>query len=78
MMSEEPKVVKFYPADAAKSADSVLEQARGQYSEVLLIGWNKDDAFDPRATLGLTNRDCLWLTELFKFKLLSGDFMPDE
>lgn len=77
-MTEETKVVKFYPADAAKDADNVLEQAIGNYSDVLIIGWDKDGNFDARATLGLKDGgDCLWLVETFKFKLLNGDFSPD-
>ena len=78
-MTEETKVVKFYPADAAKDADNVLEQAVGNYSEVLIVGWDKDGNFDARATLGLKDgANVLWLTEVFKFKLLNGDFSPNE
>ena len=36
----ESNVVKFYPADAAKVADNVLEQAIGVYDEVLIIGYD--------------------------------------
>ena len=78
-MSEEPSVVKFYPKDAAKSADNVLEQAMGQYDQVLVIGWNKDGDFDARATLGLKDgAECLWLIEVFKHKLMSGVFMLED
>lgn len=77
-MSEEPQVVKLYPKNAAKDADNVLEQAIGQYSEVLIIGWDKNGDFDARATLGLKDgADCLWLIEAFKFKLMNGDYMPE-
>lgn len=69
-------IVKFYPKDAAKDADNVLEQAVGQYSEVLIIGWDKEGNLDVRATLGLTDgAECLWLVEAFKHKLMSGDYM---
>lgn len=69
------EVVKFYPADAAKSADNVLEQSIGNFSEVLVIGWDKNGGFDAHATLGLKDgADCLWLVEIFKTKLLNGDF----
>ena len=79
MMTEEPKVVKFYPADAAKAADNVLEWAIGNFSEVLVIGWDKDGNFNAQATLGLKDgADCLWLVEVFKTKLLNGDFGPDD
>ena len=72
-------VVKFYPPGAAKDPDNVLEQAMGQYKSVLIIGWDNDDKFDARATLDLKDGgDLLWLMELFKFKLLNGDFMGDE
>jgi len=71
-------VVKFYPQDAAKEPDNVLEQAMGRYKSVLVIGWDNDDNFDARATLDLKDGgDVLWLVELFKFKLMNGDFMGD-
>lgn len=73
------EVVKFYPADAAKVADNVLEQAVGTYSEVLVVGWDKDGNLEARATLGLQDGgDILWLLETFKSKLLNGDYSePD-
>ena len=68
-------VTKFYSADAAKDPDAVLEQAIGEYDQVLIIGWAKDGSFDARATLGLKDGgDILWLIEVFKFRLMSGDF----
>lgn len=73
------KVVKFYPKDAAKDADNVLEQAIGVYDEVLVIGWNKEGRMDARATLGLKDGgDVLWLLEKLKFNLLSGVYLPPE
>ena len=72
-------VVKFYPQDAAKEPDNVIEQAMGQYKSVLIIGWDNDDKFDARATLDLKEGgDVLWLMEIFKFKMLNGDFMGDD
>lgn len=71
-------VEKFYPRDAAKSADNVLEQAFGEYDEVLIIGWDKNGDFDARATLGLKDgKDILWLVEAFKLKLMNGDFCTE-
>lgn len=67
-------VVKFYPKDAAKDADAVLEQSLGNFSEVLVIGWDKEGFLDARATLGLKNGDLLWLIESFKAKLMAGDY----
>lgn len=71
-------VVKFYPKDAATDPDNVLEQAIGDYSEVLILGWDKDGNLDARATLGLTDGgDVLWLMEKFKNNLLNGVYAAD-
>ena len=78
------EVIKFYPKDAAKDADNVLEQAMGVYDQVLVLGWRKDEegTMDARATLGLKDgADCLWLIEKFKFNLLAGVYQgeaPDD
>ena len=72
-------VVKFYPADAYKDPDAVLEQAIGEYSDVLIIGWNKDGIIDLRATKGIEDGgDMLWLIEKFKFNLLAGAYYGEE
>lgn len=74
------EIIKFYPKDAAKDADNVLEQAMGVYDQVLVIGWRKDEegAMDARATLGLKDGgDCLWLIEKFKFNLLAGVYQGE-
>lgn len=71
-------VVKFYPSNAAKDANNVLEQAIDVYDQVLIIGYDKYGNFDARATLGLKDGgDVLWLMETFKHKLMSGDFIGD-
>ena len=68
-------VVKFYPKNAAVDADNVIEQAMGVFSEVLIIGWDKEGGLDARATLGLKDGgDLLWLIESFKTKLMAGDY----
>ena len=72
-------VIKFYPADAYKDPDAVLEQAIGEFSDVLIIGWNKDGHMDVRATKGLDDGgDMLWLIEKFKFNMLAGAYQGDD
>lgn len=72
-------VAKLYPANAAEKADNVLEQAIGEFSEVLVIGWDNDGFLDARATLGLKDGgDMLWLIEAFKTKLMNGDYMEND
>lgn len=73
------EVIKFYPADAAKNPDAVLEQAVGQYEKVLILGYDIDGNFDFRASLNLKDGgDVLWLVESFKAKLMNGEFEGDE
>lgn len=72
-------IIKFYPKDAAKDADNVLEQAMGVFKDVVLLGYDSEGNFDARATLGLKDGgDMLWLIEKFKFDLLSGAYMPPD
>lgn len=74
-MPPKAEIVKFYPAGAAKLADNVLEQAMGNYDELLLLGWDKEGFLDARATLGLKDGgEVLWLLEKFKTKLMLGDY----
>lgn len=68
------KITKFYPTDAAKDPDNVLEQAIGEYTDLLIIGWDKEDMFSARSNLGLDKSDLLFLIETFKTKLMNGNY----
>lgn len=74
----ENNITRFYPKDAAKEPDNVLEQALGVYSDVLILGWDKEGRFDPRASLDLDKADMLLLIEIFKHNLISGVYNDDE
>lgn len=67
-------IVKFYPADAAKNPDYVLEQAIGQYKEVVIIGLDHDDMVDARASTNFKISDILLCMEQFKHNVLSGSY----
>lgn len=72
-------VVKFYPKDAAKNPDLVLEQAIGNYKHVLILGWDNGMELDARGSdLFSDGGNVLWLIETFKHKLLSGDYKGDK
>ena len=72
------KVVKFYPADAAKKPDNVLELAIGEFDEVFIIGYDKDGNMDVRANTQFKIRDILYCLDAFKFKLFNGDYETQE
>ena len=59
---------------AAQDPDHVLEEAKGDFDSVLIIGWDKDEVIDIRASLNLDHANCLYLAAMFKKKLLNGDY----
>lgn len=71
-------IVKFYPANAAQSADNVLEQAVGVYDDVVIIGIDKSGALDVRATTAVTEPQMLWMVEAFKHRMLSSQWAMEE
>ena len=75
--NNENNIVKFYKKGAAIDADAVLEQAVGNYNEIVILGWDKDGYLDLRVTSGTTIPGLLWLLELTKAKLINGDFSDE-
>lgn len=71
-------VVKFYPADAAKNPDNVLEQAVGVYDQVFVIGYDKDGILQVRSSTNFPVREIFFALEAFKFNVLNGDYAADE
>ncbi len=67
-------VVKLYPHNAASNPDAVLEQAVGAYSQIFLIGYDKNDNLDVRASTNFKMREILFALEVFKFKILNGEY----
>lgn len=70
-MSE--NIIKFRPRDYIDKPDNLLDEAKGNYKTLVLIGWNAEDEFDARATVS-DGGELLWLIESFKTKLMNGDF----
>lgn len=67
-------VINFYPKNAAKNPDAVLEQAAGVYDQVFVIGYDKDGALEVRASLNFKMRDIFFAMDAFRFKVLNGDY----
>ena len=70
-------VIKLYPKNAAENIDNVLEQAVGQYDDAIIIGWSKDGVLCARSSSGLKASEILWLVEIFKRALMSGEYSDD-
>ena len=68
------KILKFTPHDAAKNPDHILERAMGVYESVFVIGYDKNWDIDARASTNLKPSDINYLIDIFKHKLLNGDY----
>lgn len=65
-------VVSLRPAE---NPDVVLEEAKGQYESVFILGYSLEDgSMDARASLNLDPVDINWLISMFQSKLLNGDY----
>lgn len=70
------EVKKFY---TAASPDHVLELAIGEFSEVLIIGFDHNGVIDVRSNTTMDKMTAVFLMEQFKTKLLNGDYdVPEE
>jgi len=67
-------VKKFYPKNAANNPDNVIEQAIGVYTEVIILGYDKEGNLDIRASTNIDKANILWIIDKFKHKLLNGDY----
>lgn len=56
--------------NAAKNPDNVLEQAKGQYECLFIVGYNQEGELDARSSTNLSRERILWLIEQFKNDLL--------
>lgn len=70
-------VTRLYAKDAAKNPDNVLEQAKGEYAQVFMVGYDNDGIMDARASTNMSQSDLLWLIETFKQKMINGDYAED-
>ena len=57
---------------AAENPDNVLEQAKGEYENVVIIGYDSEGRIDARASTNLNRMQILWMIEAFKSNTLMG------
>jgi hypothetical protein len=72
------EIIPFFAKNAAEDPDNVLEQAKGRYASVLILGWTKDeDTLEARCSTNLTYEKLLYLSSQFNHNLLSGNYFTD-
>lgn len=67
-------VIRFWPKNAAENPDAVLEQAVGNYTDVFVIGYDREGCLDARASLSFEMRDIFFAIEAFKHMVLRGEY----
>lgn len=76
-MSDEP--IKLVTNDKLLEPDAVLERAKDVFTHVVVLGWDKSETLDVRASSNLSNEQAIYLMELAKHTILqSAIFMEDD
>lgn len=71
------KIVPFKTTTNAAdelTPNEVLEEAKDNFKEILILGYDIDGYLDTRSSSNLSHSDVAWLIDTFKHKLLNGDF----
>ena len=68
------KIVEFNKGEPSDNPDHVLEEAKGEYQEVFIIGYDNQNYLDVRSSTNWDAKSILFAIEKFKSKLLNGDY----
>jgi hypothetical protein len=77
-MSDNVKKVEFKTGELSIEPNKVLDEAKDNYTSLVVIGWDKEGFLDVRSTNNLDQKDCVYLSNLFTHKILSGDYAPED
>ena len=69
-------VIQLIPTQA--TADEVLEDCKGDFNHVLVIGWTEDDALTAKATESMDLKETIYLVEVFKQAVIMAGHSIDE
>ena len=65
------KVTKFYPKNAAKDPNFVLEQSIDVFNEVIVIGCTEDGRLEVRSSTNISRERINWMIDQAKSLVLS-------
>ena len=72
------RVVSINGGRKSDNPDIVLDKAIGQFSEVFVLGYDKDGTLDARSSTNWDAKSILFAIECFKAKLLNGDYSEED
>ena len=69
-------VISLMPVQA--TADEVLEDCKGQFDQLLALGWAKDGSLVAKATSAMDVKETVYLLETFKHAVIQAGYHIDE
>ena len=69
-------VVSLVPEQA--SADEIFEDCKGQYKEVLIIGWDHENLMKAKSSASLDIKEVVYMLEVFKQALINTGYETRE
>jgi hypothetical protein len=75
-MSDEP--IKLVTNDKLLEPDAVLERAKDVFTHVVVLGWDRSETLDVRASSNLSNEQAIYLMELAKHTILQAAIFMEE
>ncbi len=76
MSSDEP--IKLVTNNKLLEPDAVLERAKDVFTHVVVLGWDKSETLDVRASSNLSNEQAIYLMELAKHTILQAAIFMEE
>ena len=69
-------VINLMPENA--TADEVLEDAKGSYKDVLILGWDEEGMLNAKSTASLDVKELVYMIEVFKSVVITAGHAIDE
>ena len=69
-------LINLMPEDA--TADEVLEDAKGSYKDVLILGWDEEGMLTAKSTTSLDVKELVYMIEVFKSVVITAGHSIDE
>jgi len=63
-------IINLMPEDA--TADEVLEDAKGSYKDVLILGWDEEGMLHAKSTTSLDVKELVYMIEVFKSVVITA------
>ena len=60
------------------TADEILEDSKGSYKDVLILGWDEGGMLNAKSTTSLDVKDLLYMIEIFKSVVITAGHEIDD